>query len=205
MRGHLHGSINTGISPFCPYEHLAGGAGFMPLETLGSRYVYQNNWMRVREDRVRWPGGQEDIYGVVEKPNFAVVIPIEDDHVYLVDQYRYPIGRRSLEFPMGADDNNPEASYEAVARSELKEETGMSTGRWTDLGLAYSTCGYATASFRTFVATDLTQGETALEPAEEGLITRRVKLSDFERMILAGEIIDGQSLAAYLLFKLKWA
>ena len=148
---------------------------------------------------------QEDIYGVVEKPNFAVVIPIENDHVYLVDQYRYPIGRRSLEFPMGADDNNPEASYEAVARSELREETGMSAGQLTDLGLAYSTCGYATANFRTFVATDLTQGETALEPAEEGLITRRVKLSDFEQMILTGEIIDGQTLAAYLLFKLKWA
>jgi len=176
----------------------------MSVETLGSRYVYQNNWMRVREDRVRWPGGQEGIYGVVEKPDFAVIIPIEEDHVYLVDQFRYPIGRRSLEFPMGADNTNPAASHEEVARSELREETGMSAGCLTDLGLAYSTCGYATAKFRTFVATDLKKGEPALEPAEEGLITRRLRISDFDRMILAGEIIDGQTLAAYMLFKLKW-
>ena len=36
---------------------------------LTSRTAYENDWMRVREDLVRWPGGHEAIYGVVEKPD----------------------------------------------------------------------------------------------------------------------------------------
>ncbi len=176
----------------------------MTLKTLASRFVYENRWMRVREDQVEWPSGRRDIYGVVEKPDFAIVIPLEDEHVHLVDQYRYPIGRRTLEFPMGANDRDHKATFETVARSELREETGLIAGQLHDLGLAYSSCGYATACFRTYVATDLTPGPAALEPDEEGLLVRQVKLADFERMILNGEIVDGQTLAAYLLFKMKW-
>jgi hypothetical protein len=69
-----------------------------PWRTLGSRNVYENPWISVREDTVIRPDGEPGIYGVVHYKNAAVgVLPVEGDHVYLVGQYRYPLERYSWE------------------------------------------------------------------------------------------------------------
>ena len=49
------------------------------IETIGTRIVYQNRWVRVREDAIHRRDGSTGIYGVVEKPDFAVIAPCEDD------------------------------------------------------------------------------------------------------------------------------
>lgn len=71
------------------------------IRQVSSRVVYRNPWMTVREDQVE-RDGQPGIYGVVEKHDSAVILPIDGDHIYLVEQFRYPIGRRSLELPQGS-------------------------------------------------------------------------------------------------------
>jgi 8-oxo-dGDP phosphatase len=43
----------------------------MEIRQLASRIVYENRWMRVREDDVRRVDGSDSIYGIVEKPDFA--------------------------------------------------------------------------------------------------------------------------------------
>jgi hypothetical protein len=56
------------------------------IETLGTRIVYENRWMRVREDAIRRRDGSEGIYGVVENPDFVVIVPVEEDgRVHLAD------------------------------------------------------------------------------------------------------------------------
>src|SRR6516165_7179453 len=49
------------------------------IETTSTWLVYENRWMRVREDTIRRRDGSNGIYGVVEKPYFVVIIPVEDD------------------------------------------------------------------------------------------------------------------------------
>jgi hypothetical protein len=49
------------------------------IQQLSTRAVYENRWMRVREDEVRRPDGSQGIYGVVEKPDFVIVIPRDGD------------------------------------------------------------------------------------------------------------------------------
>lgn len=61
------------------------------METLGSRQVYANPWMAVREDAVRRPDGSTGIYGVVDTPDIALVVPVDGDRLHLVEQYRYPV------------------------------------------------------------------------------------------------------------------
>ena len=61
------------------------------ITVRASRVVYENPWMRVREDAIGRPDGSAGIYGVVEKPDFALVIPVDADGVWLVEQYRYPV------------------------------------------------------------------------------------------------------------------
>ena len=93
----------------------------MSYRTRRSRLVYENRWMRLREDEIERPDGSRGIYGVVEKADFVVVIALQDDEVTLVSQFRYPIGRQSLEFPQGALEQAPETPPELVARAELHE------------------------------------------------------------------------------------
>ena len=75
-------------------EHAAPHADRSnPWKTLSSRAVYENPWIRVREDQVLRPDGLPGIYGVVHFKNRAVgVLPVDDDGaIWLVGQYRYPL------------------------------------------------------------------------------------------------------------------
>lgn len=72
------------------------------IRRLDSRIVYRNPWMTVREDRIERPDGSPGIYGVVEKPDFALVIPAENGGFHLVEEYRYPVGRRTWNFRRAA-------------------------------------------------------------------------------------------------------
>ena len=72
------------------------------IETLHSRVVYENRWLRLREDGIRRRDGSDSIYSVIEKPNFAVIAARHDDgRLHLVEQFRYPLGARFWELPQG--------------------------------------------------------------------------------------------------------
>ncbi|HEY2155391.1 MAG TPA: DNA mismatch repair protein MutT, partial [Isosphaeraceae bacterium] len=74
-----------------------------PWTTLGSRAIYENPWISVREDRVIRPDGKEGIYGVVHFRTRAIgVLPVDEQgRVWIVGQYRYTLGRYSWEIPEG--------------------------------------------------------------------------------------------------------
>src|SRR6516225_8267517 len=92
------------------------------ITTLTSREVYRNNWLRVREDEILRSNGQMGIYGVIEKDPCAIIIPIEDGRVWLVEQFRYTIQERALELPQGGWEME-NVRPEELARGELREET----------------------------------------------------------------------------------
>ena len=76
------------------------GTNVADVEAIGMKVIYENRWMRVREDVARRRDGSEGIYGVVEKPDFVVIVPVEGDgSLHLVQQFRYPVGGRHWEFP----------------------------------------------------------------------------------------------------------
>ena len=78
---------------------MSDGGGI--VRRVSTREVYRNPWMALREDEIRRPDGSAGIYSVVDKPDFALVIPAEPDGFHLVEQYRYPVGGRYWEFPQG--------------------------------------------------------------------------------------------------------
>ena len=81
-------------------ESSADGAD---IETTGTRVVYQNRWMRVREDDIRYRDGSRGIYGVVENPSFVVIAALDGDrHLHLVQQFRY-LGRYLIRGLHGPD------------------------------------------------------------------------------------------------------
>lgn len=106
----------------------------VPIERLTTRHVYANRWLSLREDRIRHPDGHEGIYSVVDKADFALVVPWDGERVWLVEQERYPVGARFWEFPQGTADDGPAPPPPELARAELAEETGLRTRELTHLG-----------------------------------------------------------------------
>ena len=173
------------------------------INTLSSRVVYQNKWMTLREDRIVRESGNEGIYSVVEKPDFAIVIAVEDGLVHMVEQYRYPIGERQLEFPQGAWEENPDADPQVLAAGELQEETGLIAKQWDYVGYQYLAYGFCDQGYHIFVARDLTMTKKNLDPEEEGLLSKTVSVKELEAKILAGEIKDATTCNAFGLARLK--
>lgn len=170
-----------------------------PIRPLSSRIAYENPWTRVREDEIEFPDGTTGIYGVVEKPDYAIVVAYPDpDHVLLVRQYRYTIKEWTLEFPQGYVAG---ASPEEMAGTELVEETGFSAANLRRIGRYHQSTGLSNQVANVFEATDLTEVGTSLEDSEvaAGLTHLVVSLDELERLIRSGEITDVSTIASWYL------
>jgi len=173
------------------------------MRTIASRTVYQNRWMTVREDTIERADGSSGIYGVVEKPDFALVIPFDGGGFYLVEQHRHPVGARFREFPQGSWEDAPEADPLVLARGELKEETGLEADSMEHIGHLYEAYGFSTQGFDVYLATDLRQGASATSVEEADLRVVHVTVPEFERLVRTGKIKDAPSVAAYSLLRLR--
>lgn len=121
------------------------------IATIDMRVVYENRWMRVREDRVRRRDGSGGIYGIVEKPDFVVIVPVEEGgRLHLVQQYRYPVYARYWEFPQGSWEQTADADPLDVARGELREETGLTADRMIHVGHLFEAMDTPTRAITSF-------------------------------------------------------
>ncbi len=166
------------------------------LRRIDSRTVYKNRWMTIREDRVRRRNGADGLYGVVDKPDFSLIVPFDGEKFHLVQQFRYPVGGRYWEFPQGSKELQPDSTPEQVAIEELAEETGLVAGRMVKLGKLFQAYGYANQSVHVYLATDLTAGEPSPEAEEEGLITQCFTRDQCDSMMMDGRMADLASVAA---------
>ena len=164
--------------------------------------MYANPWMVVREDAVRRPDGSDGIYGVVDKPDYALVIACRDDQVHLVEQFRYPLGLRRWEFPQGTAPNRADMDPAALAARELREETGLRAARLEPIGLLDVAPGLASQRGRVWLATELSDGTPERELEEQDMRSAWFTRTDFENMITKSEVTDAQSIAAYALLLL---
>ncbi|MFF5078951.1 NUDIX domain-containing protein [Actinoplanes sp. NPDC000266] len=172
------------------------------MKQVSSRVVYRNPWMTVREDQVQRPDGSPGIYGVVEKPDFALVLPRWSRGFWMVEQFRYPVGRRAWEFPQGSWGAGHEGDQTALARRELAEETGLRAEELTHLGHLYEAYGYSTQGFDVYLATELAEGEPDREATEQDMVHRAFSDDEITAMLRSGGIVDAPSLAALTLYKL---
>jgi 8-oxo-dGTP pyrophosphatase MutT (NUDIX family) len=168
-----------------------------PWTTLGSRPIYENPWISVREDQVLRPDGKPGIYGVVHFKGRAVgVLPVDDaGGIWLVGQHRYTLNQYSWEIPEGG---GPEGeSPEETARRELREETGLSAGRLELLAVSHLSNSVSDEVAYIFRATQLTPGPSEPEGTER-LQVRHVPWEEARAMLQRGEITDSMSVIALL-------
>jgi 8-oxo-dGTP pyrophosphatase MutT (NUDIX family) len=168
-----------------------------PWKKVSSREVYENQWVSVRHEEVIKPNGEPGVYGVAHfKSKAAAVVPLDiDGNIWLVGQYRYTLEEYSWEIPMGGGDLKGD-SLEAAKR-ELKEETGLTASKWTDLGKLHTSNSVTDEFGYMYLAEDLTLGEA--EPDDtEILELKKVSLIEAVMMVMDSEITDSLSVAAIL-------
>lgn len=174
-----------------------------PIQRLSSREVYRNAWLTVREDAIRRPDGTRGLYGVVDKPDYALVIARDRDRFMLVEQFRYPLGLRRWEFPQGTGPEPAAVTPSDLAARELREETGLRAEEMVELGLLDLAAGMSSQRGRVFLATGISEGEHEREPEEQDMRSAWFPRADVEAMIRRGEITDAQSIAAWALLQLS--
>lgn len=173
------------------------------MKPTGTREAYRNQWMTVREHDLVFADGRTGIYGVVEKPDFALVIPQDEDGRFcLVQQYRYPVGCRAWEFPQGSWSGPPEGDAEALAAAELQEETGLTAGTLRHLGRLNPQYGFCNNAFDAYLATQVSEGATDREASEQDMVQQWFDEADFVDMVRGSDVVDAASVAAYLLLML---
>ena len=168
-----------------------------PWTILASRQVYDNAWITVREDQVLQPDGKPGIYGVVHFKYLAIgVLPVDDcGRVWLVGQFRYPLGHYSWEIPEGG--GHAGESPEESARRELREETGLIADRLELISTAHLSNSVSDEMAYIYRATRLEAGVSAPEGTER-LQVRRVEWDEAWDMLKRGEITDSMSVIALL-------
>jgi 8-oxo-dGTP pyrophosphatase MutT (NUDIX family) len=172
------------------------------IRTLDSRVVYQDSWIRLRQDQIERRDGSQGTYAVVEKRDFALVIPAENGGFHLVEEYRYPIRRRTWSFPQGGFPAGQTGQPAELARLELRQETGFSARELTRLGFLHCSHGTTNQACHLFLATGLTAGVPDRELEEQDMRQQWVPRDRFEAMVRDGVITDDSTLAAYALLLL---
>ena len=173
----------------------------MSIKTLSSREVYHNDWLRLREDEVERSNGVHGIYSVVDKEDCAIILPIQGDTIYLIEQYRYTVQERCLELPQGGWETAG-VDPEELARGELREETGLNAQSMTCLGALWIAYGFTHQKQHVFLATGLVPAKADPDPEEHDLVLRAVSIRQFEDMMLEGTIRDCSTVGAWGLYKL---
>ncbi len=127
------------------------------------------------------------------------ILPIEDGNVYLVQQYRYPVGKVTLEIPAGKREKGQ--TFLSCARAELKQETGMRAKSVKHVMMFNPTNAFSNEQLHLYVATGLTRGKDC--PDEDEFINlRKIPFSQAYKMVEKGEICDAKTIIMLQWWKL---
>jgi 8-oxo-dGTP pyrophosphatase MutT (NUDIX family) len=167
-------------------------------KTLSAEEKYDNRWITVIEHQVINPAGGKGIYGKVHFKNKAVgIIPIDGEgNTWLVGQWRYPLNEWSWEIPEGGSPLVTDAL--TSAQRELKEETGISANRWTQILRTHLSNSVSDEEGFIFLAEDLTFGDREAEETEADMEIRKLPFTEALNMVMEGKITDSLSVMGIL-------
>lgn len=148
----------------------------------------------LREDLIRFPDGAEALYGVVENPDSAFIVPyFRNGDTMLVRQWRHAWEKSSWEVPAGTVDDGEEPLE--CARRELAEETGLVATRYRSLGVIHG-AAFLTGRAHLFLAEGLTESKRSPETYEQDMEVLRLPFTEVLDAALEGQIVHSGSVTA---------
>ncbi|MBQ2313030.1 MAG: NUDIX hydrolase, partial [Elusimicrobiaceae bacterium] len=164
---------------------------------VNSKTIYEGV-VNFKVDTVRLINGTTSTREYLHHPNASAVLAIENNKVLLVEQYRYPIKKVTLEIPAGK--LKPRQTPLACAKAELKEETGYTAKTMKNFLTFNPSSAFADEKLHIFYASGLKAGKMHLDD-DEFLNVKWVPVNRVLKMIKTGKIADSKTIIAVLYYK----
>ena len=162
-----------------------------------SKEIFDGKILHLFEDQVGLVNGKTASREVIRHIGAVCIIPVTDDNqVYVERQFRYPINQVITEIPAGKLDYKDENRLDAAKR-ELREETGLSAEKWTELGDFFPAAAYCDERITMYLAQGLSMGETDLDD-DEFIDIQLVPLKQLVEEVMSGKIKDSKTQIAIL-------
>jgi 8-oxo-dGDP phosphatase len=170
------------------------------FQKMESETLYAGRVFTLFEETYRSPTGESFDRQIVRNNGAVAVVPLhEDGTITLIRQYRPALGKRILEIPAGLLDKPGEATLDGAHR-ELREEVGLIAESVELLTVCAPAPGMTDEIITIFLARGLSFVGQAVEgPEEEDLEIVRLSMTEIERLIDAGEIVDSKTQLGLLL------
>lgn len=164
---------------------------------LKSERVFDGQLLKVRKDQVILPNGKEAVREWIEHPGAAAIVPVlSDGRIVMVKQYRYPMGKVTLEIPAGKLDPN-ETPIDCAIR-ELKEETGYTAHKIEHITTIGTAMAFSNEVIHLYIAENLDAGKQC--PDEDEFINAAVfTRKEIDQMVQSGQIDDAKTIVALLM------
>jgi ADP-ribose pyrophosphatase len=172
----------------------------MEVQQIRRDVLYRGKVFDLIVDQVAYPSGATGVREIARHPGGAVVVPmIDDGRLILVEQLRYPLGRRLLELPAGK--LGPGEDPETAAARELTEETGWIAGQLEKLTTIFTTPGFCDEELHLYLGTGLRESPAGhhREEGEQSMTLHLLTLDDVLAMVEDGRIRDAKTVAGLLL------
>ncbi|HIE10893.1 MAG TPA: NUDIX hydrolase [Kiritimatiellae bacterium] len=169
-------------------------------KVLARRKIFSGRVLELEVLEVETAAGVRTTREVVRHGGAVAVLAITaGGNIMLVRQYRVAVGRSMMEIVAGILDREEEDPADC-ARRELREETGFQAAELVRLGEIHPSPGYITERIHLFAARLEGRPGPAHLDHDEDLQTVELSPARFRRMVAAGEVQDGKTLAAWALF-----
>ena len=167
-------------------------------EKISSEDVFDGVLLHVKRDYVKLPNGNKAVREWIKHQGASAVIPVlPNGNIIMVRQYRYPVGKVTLEIPAGKLDSVGEDPL-LCAKRELSEETGYSAKKYTKLHTLATTVGFSNEWIHIYLAEDLLKGKQHTDD-DEFINLVEMPLKDAVDLVAKGEIYDAKSVTAILM------
>jgi ADP-ribose pyrophosphatase len=169
----------------------------MSHDLIGRHYIYRGKILDLSLSRFNSDAKGEVQLEIVHHNGGAGTLPLFDDgSIALVRQWRYALGRYSLEIAAGRIE--PGHTPEETAARELEEELGYRAGELQKIGEFHIAPGYCEERLFVYLATALELCAQNLDDDEE-IEAVRMPFADALALVRSGEIDDAKSIITLLL------
>lgn len=171
-----------------------------PWKTLSTEEVFNNKWMKLIKNEVIHPNGIKGEYTYLEAIPGIVVLAYEDNSIYFIREFKYPIDKWIWNLFTGGLHEGEDSLK--VAKEELYNEGKIIAEHWIDLGKFYFAPAIETTYNHVYIATNLKIG--TFEPNGEGdeaiKEIKKVPFEEIKEMINSRKIESGLVLGALMKF-----
>jgi 8-oxo-dGTP pyrophosphatase MutT (NUDIX family) len=162
-----------------------------PWSIIDTEKKYADEFLELNVDQVIKPDGKTGSYATVQLKSGVAILPMDKEgNVYLTRQFRYAIGKESIEVISGGIEE--EGDPMEAAKREAEEEVGILGDEWIELGVFHLETSMIKGPVYLFVVKDL-HFTKAHQDSTEDVKPFKKTFQEALQMVMNNEITHGPS------------